>query len=57
LQPYAGIGPVLQVIYGRLASAKELAMDVEAGVRYLMLKNVSAFLAYKKVWNVELGPQ
>jgi opacity protein-like surface antigen len=47
LQPYVGVGPALVVMYDRVDSAKNLAIDVMVGLRYMMLKNVSAYVEYK----------
>lgn len=47
LQPYLGIGPGMVAMYDQTDSAKNFTVDVMAGVRYMMTKNVAAFLEYK----------
>jgi opacity protein-like surface antigen len=56
LQPYLGIGPAFVVNYDAVDSAKNFAVDVMAGIRYMMLKNVSAFVEYKfnYLWDAEI---
>jgi opacity protein-like surface antigen len=56
LQPYVGIGPAFVVNYDEVDSAKNFGIDVMAGLRYMMLKQVSAFVEYKfnYVWNAEI---
>jgi opacity protein-like surface antigen len=47
LQPYVGIGPGFEVIYARWDSAKNLAIETMAGVRYMFTPQVALFCEYK----------
>lgn len=47
LQPYVGIGPGLVCMYDQQDAAKNFSIDVMAGIRYMMLKNVSVYVEYK----------
>ena len=47
LQPYVGIGPGLEIIYCRKDSAKNVAIETMAGVRYLFTPKVALFGEYK----------
>ncbi len=56
LQPYVGLGPAFVVNYDAVDSAKNFGVDVMVGLRYMLLKNVSAFVEYKfnYLWNIEI---
>jgi opacity protein-like surface antigen len=47
LQPYVGIGPGLEIIYGRFDSAKNFAIETMAGVRYMFTPKIALFTEYK----------
>jgi opacity protein-like surface antigen len=56
LQPYVGLGPAFIVLYEEVDSAKNFGIDVMAGVRYMIVKHISAFVEYKfnYQWGVEI---
>jgi opacity protein-like surface antigen len=47
LQPYVGIGPGLEIIYGRTDSTKNFAIETMAGVRYMLTDKIAVFGEYK----------
>ncbi len=59
LQPYVGIGPNVGVLYFESDSAKNLSLDLEAGLRYMFTRHFGAFIEYKYFhqWDVQLGDQ
>ncbi len=55
LQPYVGVGPAVDVIYDPNDSAKNFAIDVMGGIRYMFMNNLSAFVEYK--YNHQFSPE
>jgi len=59
LQPYIGIGPDVGCLYFQNDSCKNFGLDGEAGLRYMITKNIGTFVEFKyvKQWDVQLGVQ
>jgi len=47
LQPYIGLGPGFEVVYGKTDSFKNFAIETLAGIRYMCTKNLAIFCEYK----------
>lgn len=47
LQPYVGIGPGFEIIYGKFDSAKNFAIETMAGIRYMCTPKIAIFCEYK----------
>jgi opacity protein-like surface antigen len=47
LQPYVGIGPGFEIMYGTYDSSKNFAIETQAGIRYMATPNLGVFLEYK----------
>jgi opacity protein-like surface antigen len=47
LQPYVGIGPGFEVAYAFNDSAKNFAIETQAGIRYMCTPNIALFGEYK----------
>ncbi len=47
LQPYLGIGPGWEVVYAAHDSAKNLAIETQAGIKYMVTDKLGLFLEYK----------
>lgn len=47
LQPYAGLGPGFEMIYGESDSAKNFAIAAMAGLRYMYTPSIAIFCEYK----------
>ena len=57
LQPYVGIGPGWEVVYGTFDSTKNLAIEALGGVRYMCTDKISLFLEYKYSYQFKLEYQ
>lgn len=47
LQPYVGLGPGFEIVYGKTDSFKNFAIETQAGIRYMCTKNIGIFFEYK----------
>jgi opacity protein-like surface antigen len=47
LQPYVGVGPGFVVVFSKTEDTEKPSLEVSAGLRYMLLKNVSTFVEYQ----------
>lgn len=47
LQPYVGLGPGIEIMYGQSDSAKNFAIAALAGCKYMFTQNIALFGEYK----------
>jgi hypothetical protein len=57
LQPYIGLGTGFNINYGRYDSTKNLALETQAGLKYMMNKTVGVFVEYKFTYQFALEYQ
>lgn len=59
LQPYVGIGPGLELVMAKNDTAKNIGLEVSAGLRYMFFKNFSTFAEYRFSYQVavEINPR
>lgn len=59
LQPYVGIGPGLELVMAKNDTAKNIALEVSSGLRYMFFKNFSTFAEYRFSYQVavEINPR
>jgi len=55
LQPYIGLGPGFEILYGITDSAKNFAIETMAGVRYMVTPKISLFFEYKFSYQFAVG--
>lgn len=57
LQPYIGIGPGWEVVYGTFDSTKNLAIEALGGIRYMVTNKISLFAEYKYSYQFKIEYQ